>query len=223
MSDCHWFEIIISNRNGKKNDDKCLGLWNKRWYSFKAWFDGHLTKRVKWKCCVLKFGSEAGLLHISQSQSPRCLWVWQPMASKLWHFRDPGEPITENVIRPLKRHLPVFFTNTTQTLAFSLPSLHPSALVLWPDRRAGERLFVSSSCKAQRLEWGAKPDLRLDARAASMLRLFSQGVICQSWWSLTCTHTVTHVLSFLLWSHTHKHVALWNPSSFSPALDLSSP
>lgn len=170
------------------------GSWNKRWYSFKAWFDGHLTKRVKWKCCVLKFGSEVGLLHISQSQSPRCLWVWQPMASKLWHFRDPGEPITENVIRPLKRHLPVFFTNTTQTLAFSLPSLHPSAPVLWPDRRAGERLFVSSSYKAQKLEWGGetRPQIRRKGR------LYATAVLPRCHMSVLMVanmHTYSHACS----------------------------
>lgn len=162
------------------------------WYSFKAWFDGLLTKRANLKCCVLKFGFEAGLLHITQFQSPWCLRVWQPMASELWHFRGPGEPITENVIRPLKRHLPVFFTNTTQTLSFCLPSLQPSAPVLWPDREADERLFVSSFCKAQRREWGVRPILRLDARATCTLRLFSQGVLCQSWWSLAHTHTDRH-------------------------------
>lgn len=172
---------------------KCLGVnrgsWIKCWYSFKAWFDRRLTKRMKWKCCVLRFGSEAGVLHISQSQSPQCLRVWQPMASKRWHFRDPGEPITENVIRPLKKHLPVFFTNTTQTLAFSLPSLHPSAPVLWPDRRAGERLLV------QRLKWGVGWGWAQIRRKG---RLYATAVLPRCHMSVLMvanTHTFSHTCS----------------------------
>lgn len=183
--------------------------------SYKCLFDRRLTSREKWKLCVFISGSGAVPLRLGP-RGPGVYWYDSLMASELWHFRDPWDPIRENVISPLKSHPLVFFTNTTQSLSFSHPSTPSFDLTTGLLKRSLWALSVRCARRArQGRSWNDVTDARIRAPFVWYIRspevFYSLSVLMAA---NTRAHTVTR------FSYGHAHTNTLPSGTHHPSAGL---